>query len=410
MMSEKYSSPLLILADDLTGALDSGVQLTRKGMRVVVHTDGCDIRAEKDSANDVIVINTETRHLSSEEAYDIVFRLVREACQCGIDRIYKKTDSGLRGNVGAELAAALAASGSGHLNFIPAYPQMERITRNGIHYVDGAPLSESIFAHDPLDPVTESRIADLIHRQSKISVTSGCDAVPKGVVVYDAETNADMRRIAEALQAKSDLRLSAGCAGFLEVYPVEGTTASPLDIPELSAKLIVLSGSVNTVTRQQLDYAEGMGRPRWHIPLKRAFAGQWSTEEKRTFIQNIWEACTDQNPLILVDTLGPCDEIEAEPSPQTVSQPARHMGSLASLVAEQGYPCTLMIIGGDTLQSFIRERNIRELCPVGEIAPGIVLASYPDKDTASYLITKSGGFGKKDQLEHVWRWLQRKQL
>ena len=36
---KKTNVKLLILADDLTGALDSGVQLTRKGDKVIIRTD-----------------------------------------------------------------------------------------------------------------------------------------------------------------------------------------------------------------------------------------------------------------------------------------------------------------------------------------------------------------------------------
>ena len=76
--------------------------------------------------------------------------------------IYKKTDSVLRGNIGAELSAALQASEAEYLAFVPSYPAMNRITKNGIHYVDEIPLSESIFGRDPFNPVTESDVAKLI--------------------------------------------------------------------------------------------------------------------------------------------------------------------------------------------------------------------------------------------------------
>lgn len=59
--------------------------------------------------------------------------------------IYKKTDSALRGNIGAELGALVAASGQKILPFVPAFPQMNRITKGGIHYIDGVPVTESSF-------------------------------------------------------------------------------------------------------------------------------------------------------------------------------------------------------------------------------------------------------------------------
>ena len=69
---------------------------------------------------------------------------------------YKKTDSALRGNIGAELSAALDGSGAGVLSFLPAFPRMNRTTAAGIHYIDGIPAAKSVFGQDPFNPVKES--------------------------------------------------------------------------------------------------------------------------------------------------------------------------------------------------------------------------------------------------------------
>ncbi len=101
---------LLILADDFTGALDTGVQFAACGIptRVVVG-EQVDFAAN-DAA--VLVVDTETRHLSAAEAYAVIAKLTREAMSAGVFSIYKKTDSALRGNIGAELSALLKTSGS----------------------------------------------------------------------------------------------------------------------------------------------------------------------------------------------------------------------------------------------------------------------------------------------------------
>ena len=187
---EQAVNRLLILADDLTGALDSGVQLTLKGEHVVILTDR-DVEFPEDDSVDVIVVDTETRHVTGEVAANIIKALIHKAQDRGIKRIYKKTDSGLRGNVGAELAAVLEASGAKHLNFIPAYPATGRMTVNGVQYVNGKPLAESIFAKDPINPITVSRIDELIHFGSDVHVVSGNSSEKRGIVVYDAETNTD---------------------------------------------------------------------------------------------------------------------------------------------------------------------------------------------------------------------------
>ena len=111
---------LLILADDFTGALDTGVQFAACGIptRVVVG-EQVDLAAS-DAA--VLVVDTETRHLPLQS-------LCRHCktdpgCdECGRFSIYKKTDSALRGNIGAELSALLKTSGERRLPFLPAFPR-----------------------------------------------------------------------------------------------------------------------------------------------------------------------------------------------------------------------------------------------------------------------------------------------
>mgnify|MGYP000093217377 CR=1 FL=1 len=68
----------------------------------------------------------------------------------GVFSIYKKTDSALRGNIGAELSALLKTSGERQLPFLPAFPQIDRVTRDGVHYISGVPVTESPFGIDPL--------------------------------------------------------------------------------------------------------------------------------------------------------------------------------------------------------------------------------------------------------------------
>ena len=202
---------LLILADDLTGALDSGVQLARKGDRVLISAQR---KVSFEENTDVLVIDTETRHIPSQEAYRIVYDLVSEAIHTGITRIYKKTDSGLRGNVGAELTAVLDASGEPRLAFVPAWPKMGRTTKEGIHYVNGEPLAESIFARDVIDPVTESEVAAWIHTQSDVQVSRYTDEDPgSGIAVYDCTTDEELTEISKHLFTGSEkYELTAGCA------------------------------------------------------------------------------------------------------------------------------------------------------------------------------------------------------
>ena len=117
---------LLIIADDFTGALDAGVQLAVRGAKTAVITDAAADWSESARDLDVLVVDAETRHLPAAQAYEIVFRIVTLAARLQVPYIYKKTDSALRGNVGAELSAVLHASGETQLPFLPAFPQIGR--------------------------------------------------------------------------------------------------------------------------------------------------------------------------------------------------------------------------------------------------------------------------------------------
>ena len=114
---------LLILADDFTGALDTGVQFSGKGIRTQVVVSSHWV--EPDSDCDVMVIDVETRHVPKEKAYEIVYNVCQQAVKYGIRCFYKKTDSALRGNVGSELQAAADAVSEKNIVFVPAFRQCE---------------------------------------------------------------------------------------------------------------------------------------------------------------------------------------------------------------------------------------------------------------------------------------------
>ena len=140
---------LTVIADDLTGALDTGVQFANRCVSVrVAAVHGTAAVHEELFQADVAVIDAEVRHRSQQQAYKICLELVQQAQRCGTDSVYIKTDSGLRGNIGAMFQAALDASGAAVAYYAPALPRMNRLTQGGIQYIDGVPINESVFGKD----------------------------------------------------------------------------------------------------------------------------------------------------------------------------------------------------------------------------------------------------------------------
>ena len=111
---------VLIIADDLTGALDAAAQFANQNIpSYVAASADCDLAA-RFGEFDVVSVNAESRHLRPEQAAAVVRELAERGQQAGVEYSYKKTDSTLRGNLGAELNALRVAVGHGRLAFVPA--------------------------------------------------------------------------------------------------------------------------------------------------------------------------------------------------------------------------------------------------------------------------------------------------
>lgn len=391
-----------MIADDLTGALDSGVRLASKGAHVVVTHDWRHAKSYATAGVDVLVVDTESRHVSAPVAYERVCAVASEATCMGVDGIYKKCDSGLRGNIGAELSALLDVSAARRLDFVPAYPALGRTTVGGVHFVDGIPLAQSVFASDPLEAMTRSSVADIIHEKSDVHVSAaaGATGATEGVVVHDCASDVELAQIGAKLASRGIPRLAAGCAGLLGTYELRTRSAvrgkdKPLG---LSPRLAVVSGSLNSVCQAQLDYAARAGAVRAHMPLAQLLAGTWTDGEARSFVAQAAEGAKGASCLI-IDSLGPREgTVPALDDPSRLI--AQALGSVACALAPS-LEWTLMVIGGDTLMGFFEGCGIASVEPVREVAPGVVLARYQTGTGWRHIITKSGAFGAPDLIQTV---------
>lgn len=409
---------LIILADDFTGALDTGVQFAGCGVstRVVVGQQA-DIAACNAT---VLVVDTETRHLPMEQAAAIVAGLTKDAVKAGVTYLYKKTDSALRGNVGAELAAMLQASGETRLPFLPAFPQINRITKDGVHYINGVPVTESPFGVDPFEPVRHARVAELIAEQTdtpaySYPVLAAEDPIPaeSGILVFDAQTPEDLESTARVLLRTADgPHILAGCAGFAAVLPaLLGLQGQTVMVPELDSRLLVLCGSVNDITLRQLDTAEEAGFARMRLtPRQKLEPGYWTSEDGQASLTEI-ETMLSGNAHCIIETNDLI--VQDAPKNQATADYAAARGidlegirvGIASSIGEMlgalfTSPSlgTLLLTGGDTLLQCMNRIGVQELVPVCELEKGVVLARFTYKGCTRHVITKSGGFGQPDLL------------
>ena len=156
----------LIIADDFTGSNDAGVQLVNKGFTVDVVFDwkSNQLLNTNDGDDKVVVINTESRAISRHEAQERIKQIILNNVH--LSPIYKKIDSTMRGNIGCEIETLLATTQVKFALVIPAFPNMNRITKHGKCYVDGKELIHTEFATDPKTPICSSNIKTIIEQQT----------------------------------------------------------------------------------------------------------------------------------------------------------------------------------------------------------------------------------------------------
>jgi D-threonate/D-erythronate kinase len=229
---------LLVIADDLTGALEAGAKFAARGIAALVAT-----RPLEAADYPVLVIDTESRHLSEEQAQRSIAAM---AC-ADFPVIYKKTDSALRGNIRAELQALSQACPDHPITYIPAYPALGRTVKNGCLLVDGVPVHQTSFAADPLNPVRDSSIRGVLAGDFRGSICEG-------------ETDGEIAWAVTAALAASPRSILAGPAS------VAAQLANQLSMPRGTPgpwprirTCVIVNGSLHESSAQQIQFAEQNG-------------------------------------------------------------------------------------------------------------------------------------------------------
>lgn len=390
---------LLVIADDFTGALDTGVQLSSWGIGTKVIVRSAFGRISTGQSVQALVVDAETRHLSPERAFEIVESIARRALEMDIRTIYKKTDSALRGNIGAELTAVLSASGERQLSFVPAFPKMNRWTKNGVHFIDHIPVHEGVFGKDPFEPVLCSKVSDIIAQSSDVPVFNvelGCSAPDAyGIAVYDAVTDDDLRQIAGRLLPPRRVRILAGCAGFAAFLPyIIGLQPGRMDELEPCESILIACGSVNPVSAAQCTYAERQGVARIKLRADQILYPDWASTPEADFLaRDILERCQREG-LVMIDTS--CADTRTEEHMAasevriTIQQ---NLSSFLKKLYDDGLQSTVFIMGGDSLMGLMSALGVSSIEPVREVEVGVVLSRFTYRRKEFALFSKSGGFG-----------------
>ncbi|MFB9276904.1 four-carbon acid sugar kinase family protein [Cohnella cellulosilytica] len=418
---------LAIIADDLTGANDTGVKLAERGLRtsVLLRMDG-----PLPGGRDVLVLDTNSRSLKRESAYETVRQAAEWIKERGIQDVYKKLDSTMRGNIGAELDAVYDAFHPDFIFIAPAFPSNGRKVIDGYLYVNGKLLHESEMAIDPKTPVVESYVPDLLARQTTRRVAllesgvleAGPDSLSARLerlaregtpyIVCDSTSEAHLARLAEAARDSRFRILWAGSAGLARYLPglAEGETPAEPDTPAFRASsgpVLLVVGSVNPNTREQLkqvlESSEVCG-----IEM-RAERASGSDEVRRAEIDRVCLAAENARlngkSLALYSSLSAhAASAGAEKVPDSDAI-ASAIGEAAALIVRRTGIDSLVLTGGDTAKQVCVHLEIADLELLREAESGIPIGILNGKKRYR-AITKAGSFGSGGTLLRLIRMMR----
>jgi len=191
---------LRLLADDLTGALDTAAEFVGLCGPVEVRWANRLPAIIPQS----LAIDSGTREHPRTKAAEIVRELAPLLRDATI--AYKKVDSLMRGGWPGELAACFGLGAWRHCVMAPAFPYQERRTLGGRQF---ARSGDGSWSAAGADIATELRAEGLIAVKGSLT-----DTLADGISVFDAETEEDLDRVVAVGRSIADPVLWCGSGGL----------------------------------------------------------------------------------------------------------------------------------------------------------------------------------------------------
>jgi uncharacterized protein YgbK (DUF1537 family) len=384
---------VVIVADDLTGALDVAGPFANRGHATWVAVDQRQAGAGRFAGVEVLSINATSRHLPAASASALVRDTVERLCPPATRILIKKIDSTLRGNVAAETLAAMQASGRRNAIVIPAFPAQGRTVVRAVVHVKGMPLPQTGFAHDALSPPPLAPLDEVFRAAAPgagvrnvppdgpFELATAADA-PR-IYVVDSATDADLGTTISALAGRLEHCVLVGSAGIAAAVAQGCMRDQPHSaLPTVTGAVALVVGSRAEQSALQVD---ALARQP-DVALFNAPNGELTDE--RIF--------SDRRPVVILRATASADGAAAD-----AAQVARSLAQNAVRLLQSRHIDALLATGGDTAIAILNVMAVPALQVMGDLLPGIPYARLDVHGRPLWLITKAGGFGTPDTLREV---------
>jgi uncharacterized protein YgbK (DUF1537 family) len=416
------------IADDLTGASDLALMLSREGLETV-QTIGVPDATLDLSGADAVVVALKSRTLPGPEAVTQSIAAAEALRQAGATHFFFKYcstfDSTDEGNIGNVAEALLSFTGSALTLACPAFPANGRTVYQGHLFVNGVPLHESSMKDHPLTPMRDSNLVRVLQRQTALpvglvpfeDVEAGVEAVKKAfarakaagnrIVIVDAITDQHLRTIGSAA---ADMPLITGGSGVAMGLPAayrqqEQVPASRAKdrFASPEGKAAILAGSCSSATQRQVEVAIADGFPALRVDPIALASGAVSVRSVEEWI----EAQDQRKPILIYSTATPDDvkDVQSKLGRMNAGELVEaFLADVARLLPQKGFT-RLIVAGGETSGAVVGALGVKALAIGPEIDPGVPWTrTLSGNDLA--LALKSGNFGAPDFFLKAWELLR----
>ena len=412
------------IADDLTGATDLALMLTRSGMRTVQI-----MRVPDDTTNldgfDAVVVALKSRTNPVDDAVSWSLATADQLRARGARQLFFKYcstfDSTDQGNIGPVAEALIEKVGGGVAIVCPAFPANKRSVYMGNLFVGEVPLAESPMKDHPLTPMRDSNLVRVMQRQTRLPVglvpfgivDQGPDAIRaafakaaaegKRFVVVDAVTD---RHLIDMGTAAADMPLITGGSGVAMGLPANfvrqglmAAAAAPTTMRARPGRAAILAGSCSEATRGQVRAAREAGLPTMRLdPLALAKRSVGADDVLA------WIGRQDASKPFLVyssDEPSSVAAVQAELGRDAAGAIVeRTLADVAKGLAALGVT-RLIVAGGETSGAVVGALGVTAIEIGPEIDPGVPWTRSLDGGDL-VLALKSGNFGAPDFFLKAW--------
>lgn len=412
------------IADDLTGATDLALMLTRNGMRTVqaIGVPGPDTPLD---GADAVVVALKSRTNPVDEAIRWSLASADALLARGARQLFFKYcstfDSTDQGNIGP-VAEALLEKVKGEIATVcPAFPANKRTVYMGHLFVGDVPLHESPMKDHPLTPMRDSNLVRVLQRQTQGKVgllpypvvEQGSDTIRTALdaaaasstrfVIVDALSD---RHLIEIGTAAADHALITGGSGVAMGLPdnfarkgLLKKVAPGARLSAASGRALIVSGSCSEATRGQVRAAQQAGLPAYKVdPVAIARGALGAAEMVAWALKQ-----PADRPVLIYSSDEPANvrAVQAELGREAAGALVeRELAAAAQALADKGFT-RIIVAGGETSGAVIGALGVNALEIGPEIDPGVPWTRSMD-GSGRVLALKSGNFGAPDFFLKAW--------